>query len=531
MDMLSASWGDDKIAWYENTVGQGNFSQTLTHTFPMEEKIPILAKKLLFSKISKSINRVLDPGFEGCFVFCNIINPPAYLKKLNINLKHRIMKNLYLVLFAILPMWVVAQNNCLDFDGVNDYVNCGNNAGLNPTAAITVEVWINSSTDGWTYKNLISLSPVTPKSDYQVKVNLTTSNFDYSKVAVNGNDLRFYQEDGTSLDYWIEDWDNSGTSIIWVMVVNSGTSAIIMFYGNSAAGAQSNFDKTFPAGNRYILTTGTATLDGSQKYDWFEVQSGATLYITSNLSLKIIARKIKISGTINGNGRGFPNSTGTGAGDDGVLSTDCGGGAGYGGDGGDGYTGISGGTAYGTSGGTDIEKGSGGGDGNMVLGGAGGGAISMEACDIDITGNISLDGVDGQTGMYIGSGGGSGGGILIEGRFVRYSSTLSVEGGKGGGTDIIAGGGGGGGRIKIFYETSLDASGSLVVTWGTSGFDSGDAGTTHTGTFTSSEPGASVGNETAAGISKSGAYGIGTNTTTAYVSINNQMISGAISSV
>ncbi|MDI6891269.1 MAG: LamG domain-containing protein, partial [Thermodesulfovibrionales bacterium] len=48
--------------------------------------------------------------------------------------------------------------------------------------------------------------------------------------------------------------------------------------------------------------------------------------------------------------------------------------------------------------------------------------------------------------------------------------------------------------------------------------------------YTSPEPTTSVGNETAAGISKAGAYGIGANTTTAYASINDQAISGAIAS-
>ncbi len=48
--------------------------------------------------------------------------------------------------------------------------------------------------------------------------------------------------------------------------------------------------------------------------------------------------------------------------------------------------------------------------------------------------------------------------------------------------------------------------------------------------YASPEPTAIMGNETAAGISKAGSYGIGANTTTAFASINNQTISGVISS-
>ena len=32
-----------------------------------------------------------------------------------------------------------------DFDGVDDYVNCGNDSSLNPTAAGTIEVWVKSN--------------------------------------------------------------------------------------------------------------------------------------------------------------------------------------------------------------------------------------------------------------------------------------------------------------------------------------------------------------------------------------------------
>lgn len=105
--------------------------------------------------------------------------------------------------------------------------------------------WECLCASGWNYYRQISLSPSTPDTYFQVKIELNTSNFDYSKCNSDGSDLRFYQTDGSELDYWIESWNTSSTSIIWVEVKDSNTSTIYMCYGNSGASAASNGDNTF----------------------------------------------------------------------------------------------------------------------------------------------------------------------------------------------------------------------------------------------------------------------------------------------
>ncbi|MHC1564990.1 MAG: DUF2341 domain-containing protein, partial [Candidatus Syntropharchaeales archaeon] len=97
----------------------------------------------------------------------------------------------------------------------------------------------------WLYKKQIDISPATPVDDYQVKVELTTTNFDYSKAKANGEDIRFYDSVENELSYWIEEWNASGTSTIWVKVANSGTSTIYMWYGNSSASSASDKDAVF----------------------------------------------------------------------------------------------------------------------------------------------------------------------------------------------------------------------------------------------------------------------------------------------
>ncbi|MFV9677367.1 MAG: hypothetical protein ACNYVW_06925 [Methanosarcinales archaeon] len=100
-------------------------------------------------------------------------------------------------------------------------------------------------------------------------------------------------------------------------------------------------------------------------------------------------------------------------------------------------------------------------------GGNGGGAVFLNAPQINVHGNISANGAAGSAGIGAddpssgGGGGGGGGIIIIQGDDVNLSSaTLSANGGAGGvgglgtggqGKGGGGGGGGAGGRIKIFY--------------------------------------------------------------------------------
>ncbi|MFA6146357.1 MAG: DUF2341 domain-containing protein [Patescibacteria group bacterium] len=131
--------------------------------------------------------------------------------------------------------------------GTTDFYryNISGNSWSSMTSFSVVAGW-TSGLEAWRYRNTISLSPVTPSTNYQIKVLLTTSNFDYShSLGSNGADLRFTSTGGTNLDYWIKTWNASGTSTIYVEVATASTSAIYMYYGNAAASAGSSYDNTF----------------------------------------------------------------------------------------------------------------------------------------------------------------------------------------------------------------------------------------------------------------------------------------------
>ncbi|MHA1289084.1 MAG: DUF2341 domain-containing protein, partial [Candidatus Thorarchaeota archaeon] len=144
------------------------------------------------------------------------------------------------------PEWTQGKvGGALSFDEDDEYIEISDTDSLDISDAITIGAWINPSEGGWRYKRQITIDPVTPEADFQVKLELTPSNFDYSKARSDGADLRFYQTDRTKLKYWIEEWNASGTSTVWIKVSASGTDAIYMYYGNSNAEAESNGEEVF----------------------------------------------------------------------------------------------------------------------------------------------------------------------------------------------------------------------------------------------------------------------------------------------
>jgi hypothetical protein len=102
----------------------------------------------------------------------------------------------------------------------------------------------------WGYRQAITIDNSTSTlSDYQVKVELTPSNFDYSHASSAFADLRFTDSSGTTdIPYWIENVSTTSTSTVWVKapsIPGDSASIIYMYYGNSSASSESNVTTTF----------------------------------------------------------------------------------------------------------------------------------------------------------------------------------------------------------------------------------------------------------------------------------------------
>ena len=121
-------------------------------------------------------------------------------------------------------------------------------AGIIPSISGTVEETVfdgNPLASGWKYKTPISLKTATPTDDHQVKIEIDSSDFDYSSTNHDGSDIRFYDIQGNKLSYWIEEWNPVGISVIWVKVLNAGTQTLYLYSGNNTAECESNGDETF----------------------------------------------------------------------------------------------------------------------------------------------------------------------------------------------------------------------------------------------------------------------------------------------
>ncbi len=123
---------------------------------------------------------------------------------------------------------------------VNDAPSAVDNVySVNEDTTLT-QSWWNAA---WTRQSVITLSGntfsgATALTDFPVLITLNSSNIDYSLTQNNGQDLRFFDADGTALAYQIDRWNESGDSFVWVRVPQvdtSGTDTITMFYGNAAA--------------------------------------------------------------------------------------------------------------------------------------------------------------------------------------------------------------------------------------------------------------------------------------------------------
>jgi len=100
----------------------------------------------------------------------------------------------------------------------------------------------------WNYRKEINISNTAGnQTNYQILVELNLTNFNYSHANITGQDIRFENSTYDKIDYWIETWNASGNSSIWVEVPfleNATNTTIYLYYGNSEAESLSNGTNT-----------------------------------------------------------------------------------------------------------------------------------------------------------------------------------------------------------------------------------------------------------------------------------------------
>jgi len=130
--------------------------------------------------------------------------------------------------------------------------------------------------DGWNYRRPVTITEQSGNdlTDYQVLVELNSTNFNFAHAQSNGEDIRFTDEEGNLQDYWIEEWDSvNETAKVWVKVPSipaNGTTQLYMYYGNPSASSESDVSATF-----------IRVIDGVVGSWHFDEGSGTTAYDSS----------------------------------------------------------------------------------------------------------------------------------------------------------------------------------------------------------------------------------------------------------
>nr|NIP43001.1 DUF2341 domain-containing protein [candidate division Zixibacteria bacterium]NIR65137.1 DUF2341 domain-containing protein [candidate division Zixibacteria bacterium]NIS16576.1 DUF2341 domain-containing protein [candidate division Zixibacteria bacterium]NIS48153.1 DUF2341 domain-containing protein [candidate division Zixibacteria bacterium]NIU16269.1 DUF2341 domain-containing protein [candidate division Zixibacteria bacterium] len=117
-------------------------------------------------------------------------------------------------------------------------------------AVIQAQSWYDP---GWNYRMPVTIDNSgnsDPLTDYQVKIALNSTNFNFSLAQSNGEDIRFTSSDGiTLISHWIESWDAIGESaVVWVKVPSVSalsTIDVYMYYGNASVVDASDGSVTF----------------------------------------------------------------------------------------------------------------------------------------------------------------------------------------------------------------------------------------------------------------------------------------------
>ncbi|QDU99016.1 DUF2341 domain-containing protein [Lignipirellula cremea] len=112
------------------------------------------------------------------------------------------------------------------------------------TSLHTAPDWFDAAWQARQKLSLKNLASAENLVDFPVLVTLDASRIDYDQVQDAGQDLRFVDADGTELAYEIEEWNEGGTSYVWVRIPQidaaSDTDYLWMYYSNAAAADNQN---------------------------------------------------------------------------------------------------------------------------------------------------------------------------------------------------------------------------------------------------------------------------------------------------
>ncbi|MCL3780808.1 DUF2341 domain-containing protein [Prolixibacteraceae bacterium JC049] len=121
--------------------------------------------------------------------------------------------------------------------------------------------WSGAGFSGVGTKKVITFQGHDETNDYQLELTVAYE----SNMQSDFDDLRFFDEDGNSIPYWVEKYIASSSVTVWVKVpeVKSGLNSIEMRYGDATAVSQSNIENVLISGGLNIEYYTNASLSGT----------------------------------------------------------------------------------------------------------------------------------------------------------------------------------------------------------------------------------------------------------------------------
>ena len=160
-----------------------------------------------------------------------------------------------------LPTWTSGKfGSAIEFDGVDDYVNVGNDSGLNIANAITIEAWANSAIAGSAYSAAghILTKKQTNEGTYSLNANASSNDFRF-KILLDGSE-------GTART--IDSNDNI-LADVWYHIVGTYDGAIMKMYIDGVLQDDTlSIAGTIDVDNPGILTMGNRS-DGANLFNGF----------------------------------------------------------------------------------------------------------------------------------------------------------------------------------------------------------------------------------------------------------------------
>ena len=118
-------------------------------------------------------------------------------------------------------------------------------------------------------------------TDYQVNITIDTKSLiTQGKMRSDCGDIRFFDENGNYIPYWIESGCNTTQTVIWIKVPYipaNGQTTVYMYYGNPQADSESNGTKVFEFFDDFEgtdLDTGKWTIESHTSNWGYSVENG-----------------------------------------------------------------------------------------------------------------------------------------------------------------------------------------------------------------------------------------------------------------